>query len=82
VSLLRSVTLHISIDAPIERVYNYVSDPTNLPEWAASFVKSVRRDGEAWLADTTLGTCGFQFVTSNSLGVLDHYVRLPSGEET
>lgn len=81
-SLLPSATLHVSIDAPVERVYNYVSDPANLPEWAASFVQSVRREDNAWLADTTLGPCEFRFVTSNDLGVLDHYVRLPSAEET
>ena len=61
-------------------VYAFASDPANLQRWAAGLARSeVRRDGEAWIADSPMGTVRVRFVERNALGVLDHDVTLPSG---
>ena len=61
---------HISIwiDASPDAVYAFASDPAELPRWAAG------------LADPSLSDAVVDFVPKNDFGVLDHVVRLPSGE--
>jgi hypothetical protein len=76
-------TLSVTIARAPADVYGYVSNPQNLPEWATSFCRAVGKDTTGgWVADTKDGPVGIRFVEANLLGVLDHYVRLRSGEET
>jgi hypothetical protein len=57
-----------------------VSDAANLPVWAQGFCRSVRRDGAEWVAETADGSLRLRFVTWNQWGVLDHVLKMPSGE--
>ena len=77
--ILKARTLAVSIDCAPGQVYDFVSDPRNLPRW--SFFGSVIRSGDQWVADTPDGPVGIRFVEANELGVLDHYVKLGSGVE-
>jgi hypothetical protein len=67
-SLETSRHLSVWIDAAPEVVYAFASDPAELPRWAAG------------LADPTLAAADVEFTERNAHGVLDHVVRLPSGE--
>ncbi|HEX5594916.1 MAG TPA: SRPBCC family protein [Micromonosporaceae bacterium] len=69
-----------SIDRPADAVYNYASDPANLPEWAPGLGNSVEKVDGRWFVETPMGRTGFAFVPRNDYGVLDHDVTLPSGE--
>ncbi|HEU4748923.1 MAG TPA: SRPBCC family protein [Gemmatimonadaceae bacterium] len=73
---------HLSIyiaRGPTE-VYEFASDPKNLPRWAAGLARSeVRKDGDDWIADAPFGQVRVRFVQRNSLGVMDHDVTLDSG---
>jgi hypothetical protein len=73
---------HISerIDRPAADVYEYASDPANLPLWAPGLGKSVENVDGRWFVETQSGRVGFAFVGHNKYGVLDHEVTLPSGE--
>jgi hypothetical protein len=66
----RSASRHVSvwIDASPDAVYALASDPAELPRWAAG------------LADPSLSDAVVDFAPHNEFGVLDHVVRLPSGE--
>ena len=64
----RSRHISVWIDASPEAVYALASDPVQLPRWAAG------------LADPTLSDAVVDFAPQNDFGVLDHVVRLPSGE--
>jgi len=78
--MMTACTISVSIDTSPQRVYQFASDPANLPKWASGFVKSIAwRDGQ-WVADTSLGEVVFNFAQPNTFGVLDHGVTLPSGE--
>jgi hypothetical protein len=77
--ILRARTLTVSIGCTPSKVYDFVSDARNLPQW--SFFGSVTRSGDQWLADTPDGRVGLRFVAANEFGVLDHYVHLGSGVE-
>lgn len=57
--------LGITVDRPAREVYDYVSDPANVPGWAPGLARSIE------LVD---------FTPRNDFGVLDHDVTLPSGE--
>jgi carbon monoxide dehydrogenase subunit G len=73
---------HISvyIARPPTEVYEFASDPRNLPRWAAGLARSeVRRDGDEWIADAPFGKVRVRFAQRNSLGVMDHDVKLESG---
>lgn len=67
-------TLSVSIDRRPEEVYAFVSDPANLPRW--SFITSISREGDRWIASSPDGTSEIRFVEANALGVLDHTVRV------
>ena len=73
---------HVSISIarrPAE-VYEFVSDPRNLPRWAAGLSRSeVQKDGDAWIADAPFGKVRLRFAPRNVFGVLDHDVTLESG---
>jgi hypothetical protein len=73
---------HISVyiaRRPAE-VYEFASDPGNLPRWAAGLARSeVTRDGDEWVVDAAFGRARVKFVERNSFGVMDHDVTLESG---
>jgi Polyketide cyclase / dehydrase and lipid transport len=75
-------SLHISerIDRAADEVYAYAVDPANLPEWAPGLGSAVENIDGHWFVQTPTGRVGFAFVERNPYGVLDHDVRLPSGE--
>jgi|ERR1700683_877318 hypothetical protein len=79
---MASETRHLSerIDRSAAEVYEYVSDPAHLPEWAPGLGTSVERIDGRWYVDTADGRVGFAFAPRNEFGVLDHEVTLPSGE--
>ncbi len=70
----------VSIDRPAGEVHAFVSDPANLPRWAAGLSGSIEHvDGE-WFAESPMGRVRVAFVAPNPHGVLDHDVTLPSGQ--
>ena len=69
-----------SISAPSDKVYQFVADPANLPQWAAGLSGSIQKIGADWVADSPLGRVTVRFAEKNPFGVLDHVVTLPNGE--
>ena len=51
----QSKHLSESIDRPADEVYNYTSDPANLPEWAPGLGSSVEKVGEQWFVENLDG---------------------------
>lgn len=72
-------TVAVSIARPPEVVYAFVHDVRNLPRW--SFFTSVQDRGDGrWLVGTPQGEVELRMAERNDLGVVDHHVRLASGE--
>jgi hypothetical protein len=61
-------------------VYDYASDPANLPNWAPGLGSSVENVDGQWFVETSEGRVGVAFAPANAYGVLDHEVTLPSGD--
>lgn len=61
-------------------VYEFASDPRNLPRWAAGLARSeVRKEGDEWVVEASFGKATVKFAEKNALGVMDHDVTLESG---
>lgn len=78
--MMNSRTITCSINRPPSVVYEFASNPENLPQWVRSFCLSVRKSGDEWQMETPTGWVGIQFVPANDFGVLDHVVTLPDGQ--
>ena len=68
------------IDRAAADVYEYASDPANLPHWAPGLGSSVENVDGQWFVETSEGRVGVAFAPANAYGVLDHQVTLPSGD--
>jgi hypothetical protein len=62
-------------------VYGFVSNPENLPKWAAGLCRSVRKSNGGWIVETPNGSMRFRFAGSKEFGVLDHAVSPAPGPE-
>ncbi|MGP9682490.1 SRPBCC family protein [Brachybacterium sp. AOP3-A1-3] len=73
--------LDVLIERPWRAVFEYASDPRNLPRWAAGLAGSeVQREVSQWSMNSPMGRVLVSFVPENEYGVLDHTVTLPTGE--
>ena len=68
------------IDRRAGDVYEFASDPANLPQWAPGLGTSVENVDGQWFVETGSGRVGVAFAERNKFGVLDHEVTLPSGD--
>jgi hypothetical protein len=77
---LESKQLGVLIDRPVNEVYEYASDPVNLPEWAPGLGSAVVEVDGHWYVETFAGRAGLVFAPRNDFGILDHDVTMPSGD--
>jgi hypothetical protein len=71
--------ISVSIERSAAEVYEFASNPENLPEWAGGLSGSIKKVGDEWIAEATMGTVKVNFAERNKFGVLDHEVTLASG---
>lgn len=79
--LMKSRTVSVSIALPPQQVYDFAVEPENLPRWAPALCRSVAYEQGEWVIRTPEGSATVRFAARNSFGVLDHDVRLASGQE-
>jgi hypothetical protein len=80
-TIMLSTTLSVSIRCSADKVYEFVSNPENLPKWAKGLGESGKKKGPDWIVDTPQGPLKINFAGPNQFGVLDHRVTTPSGDE-
>jgi hypothetical protein len=73
--------ISVSINRPAGEVYEFASNPENLPKWAAGLSGSIKKVNEDWIAKAPMGRVKVKFAEKNQFGVLDHNVTLPSGAQ-
>ncbi len=71
--------ISIAIQRAPQHVYEYASNPTNLPRWAHGLAGAIKQVGSEWVASSPMGAVRVRFAEPNDYGVLDHDVTLPSG---
>ena len=77
--IFKSLHISVSINCPADKVYEFASNPENLPKWAAGLGESIKNVDGDWIAETPMGRIKVKFADKNKFGVLDHDVTLPSG---
>lgn len=70
---LKHSTHSVTIEAPFDVAWDYISDWRTQPEWATRFVKAIRQEGEQIYMDTHTpeGEIPIQWVTNRELGTID-----------
>jgi hypothetical protein len=76
-----SRTLSVSIACHPDKVYDFASNPANLPRWATGLCKSIKNSNGKWIVETPQGPMEVRFVGKNEFRVLDHYVTPAPGVE-
>ncbi|MCU1440485.1 MAG: hypothetical protein JWP85_1482 [Rhodoglobus sp.] len=79
---MSSQTQHLStyIERSATAVYEYASDPANLPDWASGLAGSIELVGGEWISESPMGRITIEMAEPNNFGVIDHWVTLPTGE--
>jgi len=80
-ALLKSRTLSVAINCDRKKVYEFVSNPENLPKWAKMFCRSIKKSNGGWIVETPQGPVKVRFTRKNEFGILDHYVNPAPGVE-
>jgi hypothetical protein len=71
--------ISVTINRSAAPVYEFASNPENLPKWAAGLSGSIKKVNEDWIAEAPMGRVKVKFAEQNKFGVLDHNVTLSSG---
>jgi hypothetical protein len=80
-ALLKSRTVSVAINCDPATVYEFVSNPENLPKWAKMFSRSIKKSNGGWVVETPQGQANARFSRRNDFGILDHYVSPAPGVE-
>jgi hypothetical protein len=78
--MMPSRYISTSIARTPREVYDFASNPENLPLWAAGLSGSISNIDGAWIAESGMGGVRVEFAPPNEFGVLDHTVTLATGE--
>lgn len=81
--ILNSITKTVSIAAPVSKVFAFLANPANWPQWAIVNVKSIKPgEGEWWEMQTPVGQAKLRLRPDASLGILDHDFEAPDARWT
>ena len=72
--------LTVRIERRASDVYEYASNPANVPAWAPGLGTAIELMDGAWFIGTGDDRVRVAFAEHNPFGVLDHEVTLPSGD--
>ena len=78
---MKSQTLTISINCDHKKVYEFVSNMENMPRWAKTFCRSIKKSDGEWVIETSQGPMGIRIAPKNDFGILDHTVIPAPGVE-
>ena len=77
---MRSETVTTVLPVSQERVFEYMSDIRNLPEWATEFARELREEDGEYRVVNNLGEFVFEIRADERTGVIDMYAG-PSQEQ-
>jgi hypothetical protein len=70
---VRSETVTTILPVPRRRVFEYMSDIRNLPEWATEFARELHEEGGEYRVVNNLGEFHFEIRADEETGVIDMY---------
>jgi hypothetical protein len=77
---MESQHLSVYIRRGAGAVYDYASNPANLPAWAEGLSGGIELVDGDWVSDSPMGRVIVEMIEPNDLGVLDHWVTTSEGD--
>jgi len=77
----KSRHISVSIKQSADQVYEFASNPENLPKWASGLSGSIKNVNGDWVAESPMDKVKIEFAVQNIFGVLDHDITLSSGKK-
>jgi hypothetical protein len=76
-------TRHVSISIArgAAEAYAFLAAPESFLKWASGLAASMKKVGGEWRVQNPEGPAKVRFSELNTYGVLDHWVKLATGEE-
>jgi len=74
-------TQTITLPVSAEEAFAFLAEPKNLPRWAVGFARGIRREGDAWIAQTAQGEMPVRVVAEATQGTIDFHMRVAPGLE-
>lgn len=72
-TMLTTVTKTVQIRCATEKAFQFLADPSNMPQWAIHNLKSIRPEGgNVWIIETPRGEGKFIPHFDQAYGILDH----------
>ena len=78
---MNNSTITATFDAPTDKVFAYVSNIENLPEWATGFCQELKKEGDGFKVVTPGGEVYFSTDGDATTGILD-MVAGPQKDQT
>lgn len=78
---MKSKTLTVSISCNSQKVYEFVSNLENMPKWAKTFCRSIKKADGEWIIETPQDVVKIRIAPKNDFGILDHTVIPAHGME-
>lgn len=70
---MNAVTVRTSLPASREEAFDFLADIRNLPKWAITFCKELKREGGKYKIVTPQGEIFFRIEADRKTGVIDMY---------
>jgi len=70
---MKNATVTTVLPAPRDRVFAYLAEIENLPEWATEFARELRRDGADYKVVNNMGEFFFAIEADSDTGVIDMF---------
>ena len=70
---MKSATVTTVLDAPPDKVFAYLADIENLPDWATEFARELRHEGDDYKVVNGLGEFLFRIESDPATGVIDMF---------
>ena len=68
---MKHSTHSVTLTAPYQTAYDYLSDWRNMPNWAINFVKGIRQENDQILLTAPTGDVPIQWCVNRELGTID-----------
>lgn len=78
---MRAATRSVTIQAPPDKVFDFVANPANLPLWSRSFCLSVSQRQGQWWVETPQGDLPIRIATHRQLRIADQFISPAPGVE-
>ena len=69
---MNSDTQSITINCDFGKLYDFISEPVNIPEWIPQFCTSVEHNGDGWVAQTAAGKVKLFCKSNREFGIIDY----------